>query len=467
MLVDVYRKVIMRLREYMKVGSTFVCPFEWRYGSGEMRAIFSREHVLEKMIEVEVAIMKGLEAVELAPKDCWKKVLSIVKAVSPEEVDELEKKLGHEVAALVYVVSSKLGEPCGKYVHLGATSYDVVDTAWALILREALTVVKKKLKTLIELMIELSMKYRDVLMVGRTHGKHALPITFGFKLANYVYEFSRSYERIEEVEDRVVRGKIAGAVGTMAGWFGKGLIVEEVALSYLGLKPHAISTQVAPRDGFAELTSALAILGSQLDRFALEVRKLMRDEIAEVFFPSGEVGSSAMPHKRNPSIAERVCGLARLLRGLLIAALEDIPLMHERDLTNSSVERVLIPHTFLIIDQMLEDTIAILSKLEVDEESMRRNLELTKGNIMSECLTSKLVIHAGIPRVEAHEILRKLTKESYEKGLSLKEVFIKSNVGKALPTEEINECFDYTKYLGNYKELIERSVNYGKKALGM
>ncbi|PUA34034.1 MAG: adenylosuccinate lyase [Zestosphaera tikiterensis] len=444
-----------------------VCTFEWRYGSNEMREVFSREHIIGKMVEVEAAIMKGLEAAGLAPEGCWEKTLSTAKYVEPEEVDALERRLGHDVVALVTVVSSKLGEPCGKYVHLGATSYDVVDTAWALVLREALAIVKKKLKTLIELMIELSRKYRDVLMVGRTHGKHALPITFGFKLANYVYELSRSYERIEEVEGRVVQGKIAGAVGTMAGWFGRGLTVEEVALNHLGLKPHAISTQVAPRDGFAELISALAILGSQLDRFALEVRELMRDEIAEVFISSGEVGSSAMPHKRNPSIAERVCGLARVLRGLLITALENIPLMHERDLTNSSAERVLIPHAFLAIDQMLEDAVAIASRLEVDEASMRRNLELTKGNIMSECLTSKLVILGGIPRVEAHEILRKLSRESFEKGLSLKEVFIKSDVGKTLPAEEIDECFDYLKYLGNYRELIERAVSYAKKALGM
>lgn len=444
-----------------------VCTFEWRYGSNEMREVFSREHIIGKMVEVEAAIMKGLEAAGLAPEGCWEKTLSTAKYVEPEEVDALERRLGHDVVALVTVVSSKLGEPCGKYVHLGATSYDVVDTAWALVLREALAIVKKKLKTLIELMIELSRKYRDVLMVGRTHGKHALPITFGFKLANYVYELSRSYKRIEEVEGRVVQGKIAGAVGTMAGWFGRGLTVEEVALNHLGLKPHAISTQVAPRDGFAELISALAILGSQLDRFALEVRELMRDEIAEVFISSGEVGSSAMPHKRNPSIAERVCGLARVLRGLLITALENIPLMHERDLTNSSAERVLIPHAFLAIDQMLEDAVAIASRLEVDEASMRRNLELTKGNIMSECLTSKLVILGGIPRVEAHEILRKLSRESFEKGLSLKEVFIKSDVGKTLPAEEIDECFDYLKYLGNYRELIERAVSYAKKALGM
>jgi len=444
-----------------------VCTFEWRYGSNEMREVFSREHIIGKMVEVEAAIMKGLEAAGLAPEGCWEKTLSTAKYVEPEEVDALERRLGHDVVALVTVVSSKLGEPCGKYVHLGATSYDVVDTAWALVLREALAIVKKKLKTLIELMIELSRKYQDVLMVGRTHGKHALPITFGFKLANYVYELSRSYERIEEVEGRVVQGKIAGAVGTMAGWFGRGLTVEEVALNHLGLKPHAISTQVAPRDGFAELISALAILGSQLDRFALEVRELMRDEIAEVFISSGEVGSSAMPHKRNPSIAERVCGLARVLRGLLITALENIPLMHERDLTNSSAERVLIPHAFLVIDQMLEDAVAIASRLEVDEASMRRNLELTKGNIMSECLTSKLVILGGIPRVEAHEILRKLSRESFEKGLSLKEVFIKSDVGKTLPAEEIDECFDYLKYLGNYRELIERAVSYAKKALGM
>ncbi|ADM27121.1 Adenylosuccinate lyase [Ignisphaera aggregans DSM 17230] len=444
-----------------------ICPLEWRYASQEMRYIFSRENFINKMIEVETAIMRGLEKSGFAPNGCWERIAKVAGAINPREIDELEKRLGHDVAALVAILSERVGMPCGNYVHLGATSYDIVDTAWALVLRDAINLVKKKLRRVIEILIDFAYRYRDVVMVGRTHGKHALPITFGFKMANYVYEFSRSFERLCDVEKRVVRGKIAGAVGTMAGWFGKGLSVEKEALEYLGLESHAIATQVAPRDGFAELVSALAILGSQLDRFALEIRELMRDEIAEVFYSAGEIGSSAMPHKRNPTTAERICGLAKILRGLVLTALENIPLMHERDLTNSSAERILIPHAFLVIDQMLEDMLSILSKLSIDEANMMRNLELSKGNIMSECIMSKLVLKGGVPRVQAHEIMRKLSRESYEKGIHLKEVVLSSDIVKMLSVNDIEECFDYRKYLGSYNELIDRAIEYAKNAIGI
>ncbi len=443
-----------------------VCPLEWRYGSQEMRYIFSRQNIINKFIEVEIAIMKGLEKSGLAPSGCWEKVSRVIGSIHAEEVYELEKKLGHDIAALVTIISERVGSPCGNYIHLGATSYDIVDTAWALILRDAIGLVKSKLRKVIQIMIEYTYKYRDVVMVGRTHGKHALPITFGFKMANYVYELSRSFERLTDAEKRVVRGKIAGAVGTMAGWFGKGLIVEKEALSSLNLEPHAIATQIAPRDGFAELVSVLAILGSQLDRFALEIRELMRDEIAEVFYSTGEVGSSAMPHKRNPSTAERICGLAKVLRGLVLTAMENIPLMHERDLTNSSSERILIPHIFLLIDQMLEDTISMLLKLNIDVVNMRRNLELTKGNIMSECITSKLVIKGGIPRLQAYDIMRKLSRESFEKNMHLRDIIASSDIAKVLDINDIEECFDYTKYLGNYRELIARAIDYANSIIG-
>jgi len=443
-----------------------ICPLEWRYGSPEMRKIFERENIIKRMVEVEAAIMRGLERVGLAPEGCWKKVLEVAERIDPGMVDELEKKLGHDVAALASIISELVGSPCGNYVHLGATSYDVVDTVWGLVLRDALALVKEKLRRIIGILIDYAYRYRDIVMVGRTHGRHALPITFGFKMANYVYELSRSYERLLEAEKRVVRSKIAGAVGTMAGWFSRGLEVEREASEFLKLEPHAIATQVAPRDGFAEVVSVLAILGSQLERLALEVRELMRDEIAEVFFSAGEVGSSAMPHKRNPTTAERICGLARVLRGLVIAALENIPLMHERDLTNSSSERILVPHAFLVIDQMLEDTVSMLSRLTVDADRMRRNLELTKGNIMSECIMVKLVVKSGVPRTKAHEMLRALSRESFEKGVGLKEIVLSSEISKLLSRDDIEECFDYSKYLGSYRELIDRVVSYARRVLG-
>ncbi|MCD6340340.1 MAG: adenylosuccinate lyase, partial [Desulfurococcales archaeon] len=260
-------------------------------------------------------------------------------------------------------------------------------------------------------------------------------------------------------------GKVSGAVGTMAAWGEKGPKVEEVALSTLGLRPHAITTQVAPRDGYAELVATIAILASQLDRLALEVRELSRNEIGELYIAAGRVGSSTMPHKRNPTIAERVSGLARICRALVVTALENIPLMHERDLTNSSSERFLIPHALLTIDQLLIDTHRMLSTLEADEVAMKRNLELSRGAIMAECLMIKLVLKAGVPRHKAHSMLSDLARQALAQGREFRDVVAGSEAGKLLSSEDIEECFNYSKYLGSYDFLINRSLNYAKEVL--
>ncbi|MCI4435195.1 MAG: adenylosuccinate lyase, partial [Ignisphaera sp.] len=354
---------------------------------------------------------------------------------------------------------------CGGYVHLGATSYDIVDTAWALAIRDAMGIVLKRLRGVIERLAEMAQRYADTLMVGRTHGQHALPITLGFKFANYVYEFARSYERLCECIKRVVRGKISGAVGTMAAWGDKGLVVERHALEFLGLEPHAISTQVAPRDGFAELVADLAILASQLDRFALEVRELSRTEIGEMFEGVKRVGSSTMPHKRNPVTAERISGLAKIMRSLVTAALENIPLMHERDLTNSSSERILIPHAFLVIDQMLIDMEKLLQVLQVDEEAMRRNLELTRGSIMAEAVMIKMV-EKGVPRHVAHRKLQELTASMNPGETFLERLLRDEEISKMFTREELEQVLDYRRYLGQYKELIGRAIEYARSVLG-
>ncbi|ACL10856.1 adenylosuccinate lyase [Desulfurococcus amylolyticus] len=438
-----------------------ICPLEWRYGSTEMRRVFSRRNIVDTYIAVEAAILKGLEEAGLAPSGCWSKVESLKGTLDPAEVDRLESRIGHDIAAIAEIISNRIDEPCSRFVHLGATSYDIVDTTWALILGEALKLTRARLIEVIKLLASLVEKYRDTIVVGRTHARHALPITFGFKMANYAYELTRSLQRLRELNERVVRSKISGAVGTMAGWLKQGLIVENTASSHLGLKPHLITTQVAPRDGFAEVIADLAILASQLERLSLEVRELMRDEISEVYIDTGEVGSSAMPHKRNPSVPERVCGLSRVIRGLLVSSMENIALMHERDLTNSSSERVIIPHVFLIIDQMLLDTISILRGLRVDEVSTSRNLELTQGRIMSECIMVKLVLRKGYSRIQAHELLRKLSRESIRENKHLREILMENG----LYDDEIGECFDYSKYLGNYSELIDRVLKYVREQI--
>ncbi|MEM1526815.1 MAG: adenylosuccinate lyase [Ignisphaera sp.] len=440
-----------------------ICVLDWRYGSEEMKSLFKAESIVKRYVAVEKALIYGLAKAGIAPNECVNVVEVCSENVSAEEVYAKEKELGHDIASLAYLLGEKCGE-CGKYIHLGATSYDVVDTVWALIINEALSIVMKKLKKIIEVLSDMAVKHRKTLMVGRTHGQHALPITFGFKLANYVYEFARSYERLCECRKRIVKGKISGAVGTMAAWGSRGLFVEKYAMEYLDLEPHAISTQVAPRDGFAELVANLAILGSQLDRFALEVRELSRPEIGEVYESAKRVGSSTMPHKRNPVIAERISGLAKILRSMVMVALENIPLMHERDLTNSSSERILIPHVFLVADQMLIDMEKLLSVLYVDEEAMKRNLGLGKGAIMAEAVMVKLV-EKGIPRHLAHKKLQEIAIAVGGDEDFLEKLLKDEEISKLFTHEELKNIIDYDNYVGQSENLIERSIAYAKTVL--
>lgn len=444
-----------------------LCPLEFRYGSNDMRTIFSKENIIKKMVEVELRLYKALEECGIVPKGYYEAFSKCVGSITvrPEEVDKREGVLGHDVVALLSILTDYCGD-ASRFLHYGATSNDVIDTVWGLLVRDALGLIKKKLVSSIRLLMRLTREYKDLIMVGRTHGQHALPITLGFKLANYVYELTRSLERLVDVESRVVRGKMAGAVGTMAGWRGKGLCVESVVMRELNLRPHEITTQVVPRDGFAELVSVIAILASQIERFTVEVRELMRPEILELAEGvGGRVGSSTMPHKANPVECEKISGLTRVLRGLVVPAIEDIVLWHERDLSNSSVERLLIPHTFMLIDEILDTFNEVLSNLKVYPENMIKNLKLSKGAIMSESLMLKLT-DKGLSRYEAHRVVRELVTKALRSGSELIDVVLNEpEVLKYLSVDEVREALDYSRYLGNYNELIERTLKYAEEVI--
>jgi len=418
-----------------------------------------------KMIDVEVALVKSLEECGLIPRGYSAGLESCARSIKISEVDYYEKLLGHEVMALITAIADACGENA-RFVHYGATSNDVIDTVWALLVRDALRIVKTKLVNLITLLTRFSEKYSDTLMVGRTHAQHALPITLGFKFANYLYEFTRSLERVIEVEPRIVRGKMAGAVGTMAGWGIKGFCVESASMRELGLEPHTITTQVSPRDGIAELVSVLSILASQAERLGIEVRELMRPEIRELAEGvEGRVGSSTMPHKENPVLSEKLAGLARLMRGFTVTALENIPLWHERDLSNSSAERLLIPHSFLIIDEILDTTIKILKDLKIYPEKMVSNLGLSRGINLSEALVLKLT-DKGMLRHEAYKIIRELVSKAVNENKDFLAIVLEDpRILKYLSREEIIEALDYRKYLGMHKELIKRTIEYATSVL--
>ncbi|BES80966.1 adenylosuccinate lyase [Pyrodictium abyssi] len=452
---------------YYKSCPDSVCVFDWRYGSPKMKYVLSRSEILKNMILVEIALMDALVEVGLAPPEAAVKIREAAKKITPEEVAEREKKTGHEVIALIELLAEKGGDEVARWIHYGATSNDIIDTAWALTLREALIIIESKLAKVIEALATKAEETVDIVMVGRTHGQHALPITLGFKLANYVYELARSHERLCDAMKRAIRAKIGGAVGTMAAWGIKGLRIREIVCQHLGLEPHLITTQVAPRDGFAELASVLAILASQLDRFATEVRELARPEIMEMWEDrTGTLGSSAMPHKANPVTAERISGLARVARSLVLAFYENIVLWHERDLSNSSAERVIIPHLLLTIDQMLDDTWELISRLRFSPERMYENLMMSRGAIMAEALMNLLIRELGMKRSEAYRIAKELAEKAARTGKPLYEVAAEDpRIGKYFGLTRLYEELDPRRYLGPIKYLVQQAVYYADKAV--
>ena len=439
-----------------------VCVFDWRYGSESMRRVWSRERRIQLMAEVERALLKALVESGLIPKVNHEEVREAVKEISLEEIDELERELKHDIMAFTEALRRKMGD-AGKYLHLGATSYDIVDTTWALQIREALGIVYDYLEKAMMKLSCMARKYRDLVMLGRTHGQWALPITVGFKFANYVYELARSYERLKEAEERVVRLKLSGAVGTMAAWGDKALLIEEIVSRELDLKPHEITTQVAPRDGFAELISDLAILSSVLDRFALEIRELSRPEIGEIVegVSKEQVGSSTMPHKANPITAEKISGLAKVARSFVVGELENVPLWHERDLTNSSSERVIIPHQFLTLDEQLRSFLKLLDKLVINEGRIKENLERAKCLNLTERIMVYLTLQKGLARNDAHKLIMKAVREYGD----LRDA-LEGELGKYLSEEELEVLCKQEGYLGSTRELIERAIAYAEGVLG-
>ncbi len=446
-----------------------VCPIDTgRYGSPEMRRVFEEENRLQTMLNVEAALAEALAEVGEIPFEAASTIRSRAssKIVTVERVKEREKVTRHDIAAMVEVLSEECGEH-GEYVHWGVTSNDITDTALALQLKDALNILKKRLAALIEILCEKSEEYAELVMPGRTHGQHAVPMTLGFKLAVYAAELARSYERMLQLSKRVLVGKVGGAVGTMAALGPKALIIEEKTMRRLGLEPVEIATQVVCRDRLAELACWAALLGSSLDRLAVEIRNLQRTEIMEVAEGFGEEqrGSSTMPQKQNPVDSEKVSGLAKVLRGLVTPALENIPLWHERDLSNSSSERFIIPLSMMILDEMLMTMQSVLTSLRVYPEHMARNLEITRGRIMSEAVMMKLA-RKGMGRKRAYELMRRLSREAFMENRSLLEVLEESpEVAKYISFCELKETIEPKNYLGKNRELIGRAVSYAKSKL--
>ncbi len=437
-----------------------VHPIEYRYGSKEMREIFEISTKYKLMAEVEAALAKAEAKVRLIPKEAADHIVKAVRdgRIQPERIFELEKVTQHETMALVLAIAEQVG-PYGEYVHFGATSNDILDTALALQLKKAITLVKHRLISLTRNIIKRGREALNLICLGRTHGIAALPMPFGFKLAVWASIMKNNLERLNSVESRVVRGKMSGAIGTMASFYGKGREIQSLVMQELGLREADISTQIVPRDSLAELISTFALISSTLELIANEIRNLQRTEIAEVEEPFKErkqVGSSTMPHKRNPIRSEKVCGLARVMRGLAVAAFENVVLEHERDLTNSSVERIIIPEAFLIIDEQLRSLEYVVKNMVLKEEAMERNLKRVGDLIMAERVMLELA-RRQMGRQKAHELIRNLSMRAINERKSLFDLLSQEKaVIERISKDEISSLLDPTTYLGESKEVAEK-----------
>ncbi len=435
-----------------------VSPLDGRYRS-EMSAIFTEKAKLDRWMDVEIALAKAHAKLGNIPKEAVKKIEAAKEKVKLERVQEIENEIHHDLMAMVKAMSEQAGE-AGAYVHLGATSYDIEDTATALIFRTAIEQIEKRLGELRTILRDLAQKHKKTICIGRTHGQHATPTTYGMKFALYYQEAGRNLERLAEAKKRILVGKMSGAVGTMATFKGQGEKIEKMVMEELGLSPAPVATQVVQRDRHAEIMQVLALTAAGTEKIAKEIRNLQRSEIGEVAeaFASKQVGSSTMPHKRNPHKSERVCSLARVVRANTQVALENVALEHERDLTNSANERFIFSESFIVLDYMMKEMTAILKALEFFPERINANLELTRGLIMAERLMIEIVEKGFMGRQEAHESVREMSQKAFRERKNLGEVFAASELGKKFGKKEIEALFDYTTYIGEAEKIVERAL---------
>jgi adenylosuccinate lyase len=439
-----------------------------------MLRIFEEENRLQRMLDVEAALAWAHAEAGNIPREAAKKIdkMASVRYVKLDRVKEIEHEIKHDVAALVRALAEVCGSE-GAYVHVGATSADILDTATALQLKEALSLIENRLNSLEKALLEKAERYKRIIMIGRTHGQHALPITLGFKFAVWTREIARHIQRLKECKKRVLVGKMSGAVGTQAGFGPKAMKIQQLVMEKLGISPAEISTQIVQRDRHAELVCLFAIIASTLDKIATEIRELQRPEIGELAEPferAKQVGSSTMPHKRNPVLCERISGLAKIMRSLVVPALENVPTWHERDLTQSSAERFIIPQTCILTDYMLSLMTTIITNIQIDERRMHKNIRLTQGRIMSEAVMIALT-RKGMNRQEAHEHLRKLALKSEIEKQPFKKVLLKDKtVRKLLSEKEISKILNPRNYLGTAVKqigLVIRKTKRERKKRGL
>jgi adenylosuccinate lyase len=427
-----------------------------------MARVWSEERKLELWLDVELAALDAWAELGIVPAESAQQIRSGAAAPTPEHVAELERRTNHDLAAFVDAVGERLDKEGRRWLHYGLTSSDVIDSALALQIREAGELLLAGVDRALDAVARRADEHRATLMIGRTHGVHAEPTTFGIKLAGWAFELDRGRRRLARALEELRVGKLSGAVGTYAATDPE---LERIACERLGLEPAPVSTQILQRDRHAELLAALAVLASSLDRFALEIRHLARTEVREVEepFAPGQKGSSAMPHKRNPVVAERICGLARVVRGASLVGFENVALWHERDISHSSAERVVIPDAFLALDYMLDRFAWLVEGLVIRPERMRRNLEASHGLFFSQRLLLALV-EAGLPRDDAYARVQQAAMRAWEEERSFRDIV--ATDPEIADRVDLDVVFDVSAYTRHLDTVFDRlhALTYKEKA---
>ncbi|MGB3082989.1 MAG: adenylosuccinate lyase [Candidatus Omnitrophota bacterium] len=423
-----------------------------RYSRPEMSKIWTDENKFQKMLEVEILACEAFAKLGEIPKEAVK-VIRERAAVSAQRIKEIEEVTHHDVVAFIKDVSKNVGEEA-KYFHFGLTSSDVLDTALSVMMTEAIDILIKDVKELLEALKEKARKYKKTPMMGRSHGVHAEPISFGLKMALYYKEMQRNLNRLENARETIAVGKISGSVGTFAN---VDPYVEEYVCKKLGLKSAGVSSQVLQRDRHAYYLNVIAIVGATLEKIALEIRGLQKTEIGEVqeYFAKGQTGSSSMPHKKNPIICERICGLARVLRSNAMAAIENVALWHERDISHSSVERIIVPDSTILLNYMLNKSKTLVSELVVNEEKMLQNMDISKGLVYSQHVMLEL-IKKGATRMEAYDIVQAAALEASSAGKDFKKLLLADGKLKEfMSRDEVENCFSLDYHLRHVDKIFK------------
>jgi adenylosuccinate lyase len=424
-----------------------------RYSRPEMSAIWTQENKFRKWLEVEIAAAEGWEKLGVIPSDAVREIREKAD-FDIDRVLEIEKETRHDVIAFLTNVGEYIG-PSARYLHWGLTSSDMLDTAMAVLLKDAMDLIIRDVDEVMQTIRKRAMEHRMTVMIGRSHGIHAEPVTFGLKLAIWYDEMKRNLDRLQRARETVAYGKISGAVGTFAQVDPR---VEEYVCEKLGLKPAPASNQIVQRDRYAEVFAALAIMAGTVEKIATEIRHLQRTEVleAEEFFRKGQKGSSAMPHKRNPILSENLCGLARMVRAPIVPALENMALWHERDISHSSVERFICPDAFITADFMLARLNGLLDRLVVYPDRMEKNLNMLNGLIHSQQILLVLTQN-GVSREESYRIVQRRAMEVWEgKGTFLERLLLDDDLKKHMSEDEIKAVFDINYHLKHVDTIFNR-----------